>query len=229
MDAQMRRTNANAVLVTFLMPCVIPVTALQADGTQGVGKFKCQRTDGTWYDALKTFIRYSDFADDTCYNGQPWCAKTGHSQNKLEHDHFLEDFTSEEQVDAERYMCAKYSILATLGMPTTSFNCHAYALYGREDVWIHPAYGDSPDGFRDDIADDFVAVAGTEADPYCKSHVCLYGTDTHTSIIYEVLSPTGQPADAAKYVKAKWGGWGKYKTGDSENYREPDSIWKSKP
>jgi len=30
-------------------------------------------------------------------------------------------------------------------------------------------------------------------------------------------------------VKAKWGGHGKYKMGDSENYSDPDSIWKPKP
>ncbi|NCO43078.1 MAG: hypothetical protein GW892_30800 [Armatimonadetes bacterium] len=228
----MRRMNANAVLVTFLMPCVVPVTALHAEGITREMEFLCRRTDGTEYPVSKTYTIYYNPADDTCYNGQPWCAKTGHSQTKLVHAHFLEDFTSEEQLDAERYICANYGIIGTLDMPTTDYNCHAYALYRRQDVWIFLAYGDTPDGFRDDIADDFVAVAGTEADPYCEGHVCRYGNNDHTSIIYELLSPTGQPADAAKMVKAKWGGHGKYKTSDSENYGhigDPDSIWKPKP
>mgnify|MGYP001600389468 FL=1 len=118
-------------------------------------------------------------------------------------------------------------------MPMTDYNCHAYALYRRQDVWIFPLCGDLPPPAppRDDIADDLVQVAGTEADPYCEDHVCLYGNNDHTSIIYELLFPTGQPADAAKMVKAKWGGHGKYKTYGSGNpaYGDPDSIWKPKP
>lgn len=186
--------------------------------------FRCRTAQGDNYDSQeKTFFRYK--TGDKCYQGQDWCIETHTGEIKLEHDHFVDDYVDwgdgihYEQADAERYTQFYRSPEKTLQQPTTAFNCHAYALYERGDVWI------SETSYRPiEESDDFRQVDGTHEDPYMVGDLCNH-CYTHTSRIVELDNPTGEePWDAAKTVKAKWGAYGKYESDDDQGYGEPAGI-----
>jgi len=186
-------------------------------------EFGCRAEDGTEYRVLKMFWRYEG-GGATCYNGAPWCITTVHGSVKLDHFHFVMNFTSQEQLDANRFIKAHFTVDSTELLPTTSFNCHAYGLYLRDDIWIT---GSGPGVAR---TNDFDLVPGTECEPYAVGDLCNHAMIGHSSRITTIDHAWGWgAANAAAKVIGKWGGYGKYRSDDDECYMDPSGIYREKP
>jgi len=215
-------SNGTVVWVTALT--IVALTSMPlhsvAEGPF-YNRFPCRDADMTDYlSGWKEFYVYS--SGTTCHNGAGWCIKTLTSDLKLPHYHFTENFDAQEQEDADRYARHHWPVESVIGVPTTSFNCHAYALYARDDIWLDGASQAAA------LADDFEVVAGTECEPYEEDDVCAHCTE-HSSLIEEVLMPYDWgPAYAALFVRAKWGAAGKYVSYDSIQYGDPTEVYRPK-
>ena len=214
----MRRRGPLLVAVLSLSALVISAAASPAIEMS----FHARDAEGTDYWTYGKTLYVYEGGGSTCYGGAPWCITTNTSNIKLDHAHFTENFTAQEREDVDRYAKHYWTIETSLGVPTTGFNCHAYALYLRDDIWLNGTEQVTA------LADDFEVVPGTECEPYEKDDVCAHGP-SHSSLIEELLLPYGYgPDEAALFVRAKWGGAGKYVSYDSVQYGNPTQIHRPK-
>lgn len=175
----------------------------------------CRRADGTEYVGAKCYCEYLDPTRTTCFNGAPWCLTTRYNGVRLRHWHRITNFSTTEQADADRaceYHYGEPDASNRLLSATTSFNCHAYALSHRSDVWNV--------GPQVTLNNDFTQCTLCGHTPQVGDVVKYTGD--HTAVI-DALTPTTK-------VISKWGAYGKYRTGAAlSNYGYISSYWREKP
>lgn len=200
-----------SVLLAMLLP--MPVEG-QAQVT-----FYGLRQDNSTYPIVEYYYSYA--SGSTCYNGQAFCVTTGHGGYALAHSHFVTGFTSQEADDIDRWNSRDYPTAARIQAATTAFNCHAYALLNRGDVWLLDPYNK--------LYYDYRVVAGTTCDPYQTGDRVEYGGYCHSAKINILAHSTGSPAYAPQECRSKWGASGKYDHGPSNcPYGSPAAIYRVK-